>query len=160
MKFLPGKELAGVGRLCLCMVWVCLFAQLLPPWTPAPPTTSPSSSSPPPHQPSSQHNNWPLVQYSASADHRHRHPRASGHEPSAAAEDPPTRAYAREHWALAEVGRTYKNAVYMSREAEARDENAFITATLALGSHYLLIGLSLWLLLAPEKERSALADGL
>jgi hypothetical protein len=48
----------------------------------------------------------------------------------------------------------------MSREAEARDENAFITATLALGSHYLLIGLSLWLLLAPEKERSALADGL
>jgi hypothetical protein len=61
---------------------------------------------------------------------------------------------------LAEVGRTYKNAVYMSREAEARDENAFITATLALGSHYLLIGLSLWLLLAPEKERSALADGL
>ncbi|ELR19435.1 uncharacterized protein ACA1_266920 [Acanthamoeba castellanii str. Neff] len=150
MEFLQGKELAGVGRLCLCMVWVCLFAQLLPPWTPAPPTTS-SSSSPPAHQPS---NNWPLMQYSATSSP------SSAHEPSAAAEDPPTRAYAREHWVLAEVGRTYKNAVYMSREAEARDENAFITATLALGSHYLLIGLSLWLLLAPEKERSALADGL
>jgi hypothetical protein len=182
MEFLQGKEIAGVGRLCLCMVWVCLFAQLLPPWT--------STTAPAPPQNCHSLATWPHQLTSATAItshhlHHHHGQQLSGHHSQVSVEtvqpparitladdgaraleeddcsdEQPTRAYELEHWVLAEVSRHYKNAVYLSREAETSDENAFLTAALALSSHYLLIGLVLWLLFAPEEERTALAEGL